>query len=110
VEPRRLRRDFLDAAARELSLANLQPSVASVRSLKADSLDAVVSRAVGGIATILGKAPFLRRGGSFVAWTTDRYGLESALGKAFQLERVLRVPGTESKTIALYRFAADLRP
>ena len=107
VEPRRRRREFLDAAARELSLANVQPSLASVRSLKPASLDAVVSRAVGGIAAILGKAAFLRQGGSFLAWTTDRYGLESALGKAFQLERVLRVPGTESKTIALYRFGGD---
>ena len=110
VEPRRKRRDFLDATVRELSLTNVQASVASVGSLKTGSLDAVVSRAVGGIAGILGDAPFLRKGGAFLAWTTDRYSLESALGRGFQLERVLRVPGTERKAIALYRFAAEGRP
>ena len=88
----------------------MQASVASVGSLKTGSLDAVVSRAVGGIAGILGDAPFLRKGGAFLAWTTDRYSLESALGRGFQLERVLRVPGTERKAIALYRFAAEGRP
>ena len=82
----------------------MQESVPSVRSLERDSFDAVVSRAVGGIAGIVGEAPFLRKGGAFLAWTTDRYSLENALGKDFRLERVLRVPGTERKAIALYRF------
>ncbi len=104
VEPRRRRREFLDAAVVELSLSNVEPAVPSVRSLKRASLDAVVSRAVGGIAGIVGDAPFLRRGGAFLAWTTDRYSLDSALGKDFCLERVVRVPGTERKAIALYRF------
>jgi len=109
VEPRRRRREFLDAVVAELSLPNVQASVASVRALEDDSFDAVVSRAVGGIAGIVGDAPFLRKGGAFLAWTTDRYSLESALGKGFQLERVLRVPGTERKFIALYRFASESR-
>jgi 16S rRNA (guanine527-N7)-methyltransferase len=104
VEPRRRRREFLDAAVGELSLSNVQASVPSVRSLKRESLDAIVSRAVGGIAAIVGEAPFLRPGGAFLAWTTDRYSLDSALGKGFRLERVIRVPGTERKAIALYRF------
>ncbi|HYK40795.1 MAG TPA: RsmG family class I SAM-dependent methyltransferase [Thermoanaerobaculia bacterium] len=110
VEPRRKRRDFLAQAAAALSLSNLEPSVSSVRSLRPASLDAAVSRAVGGIAAIMANARFLRPGGSFLAWTTDRHGLEEELGKLFRLERVLRVPDTAHKTVALYRFAEAARP
>jgi 16S rRNA (guanine(527)-N(7))-methyltransferase RsmG len=109
VEPRRKRRDFLAQAAARLSLANVEPSVSSVRALPDESFDAAVSRAVGGIAAIMARARFLRPGGSFLAWTTDRHGLEKELGKLFRLERVLRVPGTSHKTIALYRFGEDAR-
>lgn len=110
VEPRRLRRNFLAQAAAGLGLTNVEPAVSSVRSLRRDSFDAAVSRAVGGIAAIMAPAAFLRRGGSFLAWTTDRHGLERQLGKLFRLERVLRVPGTQHKTIALYRFGEETRP
>jgi len=103
VEPRRRRREFLDAAAAELGLRNVEPAVASVRKLQPQAYQAAVSRAVGDIASILGEARFLADGGALVAWTTDRYGLEAELGKRFRLERALRVPDTERKAIALYR-------
>jgi 16S rRNA (guanine527-N7)-methyltransferase len=103
VEPRRRRREFLDATVAELGLRNVEPAAASVRKLEPHAFQAAVSRAVGGIAEILGEAAFLADGGAFVAWTTDRYSLEAQLGKRFRLERALRVPGTERKAIALYR-------
>jgi len=110
IEPRKRRRDFLDRTVSELGLPNVEPAAGSVRSLTPGSRAAAVSRAVGGIAAIVTGSRFLRPGGSFLAWTTDRHGLEKELGKPFRLERVLRVPGSAHKTIALYRFAEDARP
>ena len=103
VEPRRRRREFLDATVRDLGLSNVEPAVLSVRKLEPRAFQAAVSRAVGDIAGIVGEAPFLADKGAFVAWTTNRYGLEAELGKRFRLERVLQVPGTARKSIALYR-------
>ena len=82
---------------------NLLPSVGSVRVVAPGSASGALSRAVGGLPAILGDAPFLEEGGTFLAWTTDAELLARDLGRGFRLERATRIPGSTRKTIAVFR-------
>jgi len=105
VEPRRLRREFLDGCGRELPIPNLAPSVASLRFLPPDSQSAALARAVGGLPGILGEAAFLRPGGVLLVWTTEPQipRLARELESALDLEQTIPVPGAERKRIARFR-------
>jgi 16S rRNA (guanine527-N7)-methyltransferase len=105
VEPRRLRREFLDGCGRELPLPNLLPARASLGRVEPGSATAAFARAVGGLADTLGSGAFLRAGGVFLAWTTapDGPALARALAPAFSEEGSLPVPGSERKRIARFR-------
>ncbi|MEO8432878.1 MAG: RsmG family class I SAM-dependent methyltransferase [Acidobacteriota bacterium] len=103
VEPRRLRREFLNLAARELRLENVTLSVPSVRGLPASTIRAAVARAVGGIADILAEPAFLAPRALFLAWTTEPETLARDLGGHFRLRKTHPVPTTQHKTIAVFQ-------
>jgi 16S rRNA (guanine(527)-N(7))-methyltransferase RsmG len=105
VEPRRKRREFLDAARSSLSLVNVVPPVATTAALPEGASSACVTRAVGGIGGILGRAPFLGPGGLLLAWTTDAAMLSRALDRRFVFETSVPIPRSERKAIAAYRAA-----
>jgi 16S rRNA (guanine527-N7)-methyltransferase len=103
VEPRRLRREFLDGCGRDLPLANLAPARASLAAVEPGSAASALARAVGDLPRVLGRAPFLAPRGLFLAWTTDPDGLDRALAPVFGFEDVLPVPGSDRKVIARFR-------
>lgn len=105
VEPRRLRREFLDGCGRELPIPNLAAALSSVKLLPRGSVSAVLARAVGGVEGILGGAEFVRPRGVFLAWTTQPQvaGLRRALAPSWALEQAIPVPGAERKQIAVFR-------
>jgi 16S rRNA (guanine527-N7)-methyltransferase len=108
VEPRRLRREFLDGCGRDLPLPNLLPSRASLARVEPGSAAAAFARAVapvGGLASTIGPGAFLRPGGVFLAWTTapGLSELARALAPAFAEEGALPVPGTDRKVVARFR-------
>nr|MDQ2971274.1 class I SAM-dependent methyltransferase [Acidobacteriota bacterium] len=59
VEPRKKRREFLDHASQTLGLANVAAAAPGLSGLPAGRLSGAVSRAVGGLAEIVGKGEFL---------------------------------------------------
>jgi 16S rRNA (guanine527-N7)-methyltransferase len=107
VEPRKKRREFLDHVSRALGLANVAAAAPGLSGLTGGRLSGAVSRAVGGLAEILGQAEFLERRGMLLAWTTEPEALARDLGRRFRLESVREVPGSERKRIALFRKSSE---
>lgn len=103
IEPRRKRMEFLKHVAETVPLKNVFACEMELRYVAQDFADVATSRAVGRIAEVLGGAPFLKRGGLYLAWTTEPAALSQALAPAFQLERVLPIPGARKKGIAAFR-------
>jgi 16S rRNA (guanine527-N7)-methyltransferase len=113
VEPRRLRREFLDGCGRELPLPLLEPARASLRQVEEASASSATARAVGGLAAVLGSAPFLRPGGTLLVWTTEPEALARELDPVFEADEAVPIPGAERKRIARFRrrtVAAPRRP
>lgn len=101
LEPRAKRAAFLRHAVGGDGAGNVRVVEGKTAALEALHFDFAASRAVGGIAEILGEASFLTKGGAFLAWTTKPHAL--GLGSAFRLETILRIPASLKKIIALYR-------
>lgn len=106
IEPRKKRREFLDRVRQTLGLSNVAAAAPGLSGLPAARLSGAVTRAVGGLAEILGKAEFLERRGVLLAWTTEPEALARDL-RRFRLERVREVPGSEKKRIALFRKTSE---
>src|ERR1700674_2034932 len=71
VEPRKKRREFLDHVSRALGLANVAAAAPGLAVRPAGRLSGAVSRAVGGLAEIVGNGEFLEPRGLLLAWTTE---------------------------------------
>ncbi|MEP6995951.1 MAG: hypothetical protein ABI968_15625, partial [Acidobacteriota bacterium] len=74
-----------------------------VGGLPAGAFSAVMGRAVGRIADIVGDADFLEPNGLFLAWTTDTEALARDLVPRFRRIEVREVPGSRRKEIASFR-------
>lgn len=105
VEPRRLRREFLDGCGRELPIENLSAALSSVGLLPRGAMASALARAVGGLDEILGAAEFLRPDGLLLAWTTRPQVpvLARSLEPSFGPDGILDVPESEQKQIARFR-------
>jgi len=103
LEPRKKRATFLRHAARSVPVGNARVVEGRTTDLSGDVFDVATSRAVGGIAEILGEAPFLNAGGAFLAWTTDSEALCRRLSPGFSLKKVEPVPGSQRRAIVSFR-------
>ena len=99
LEPREKRAAFLRHVARALPVENAVVQAARAEDLPVSGFDFATSRAVG-IET-LGPLRFLRPGGGLLLWTTESRA--GAPPPGFQLERVLPIPFSRQRVIALYR-------
>ena len=103
VEPRRRRAAFLERAAREESLDNVQAPHRHLRDLPPASADVATARAVADVDRLVRDAAWLTPEGLFLAWTTEPDGLAGRLEGAFRLDRTVAVPGSRRKVIAALR-------
>jgi 16S rRNA (guanine527-N7)-methyltransferase len=102
LEPRGRRAAFLRHAAR-IPVPNLQVLEKRVQELEEPLYQAATVRAVGDLASVIGRAPFLGERGIVLAWTTDPRALETQLAGLFSLETILPVPGSRRRVIGLFR-------
>lgn len=106
LEPRAKRAAFLRHVVRETRARNARVEESRATALpKQARFDVATSRAVGRIVEILRGASFLAPGGTFLAWTTEPQELARRLVPLFSLERTESVPGSQRRTIALFRGA-----
>jgi 16S rRNA (guanine527-N7)-methyltransferase len=103
LEPRKKRFEFLKHVARAVPIPNSLPLEGHLESLARHGYDVATSRAVGDIARVLEDAAFLKARGLFLAWTTDVQGLSRALAPVFEAGKVVPVPASRSKVIAVFR-------
>ncbi len=103
VEPRRKRIEFLKDVSEKADLQNVFAYATSLSEVVEGFAGVATARAVGQIDRILGTAPFLKKGGLFLAWTTDAPDLARRLGPRFSLEARLAVPESRRKVIAAFR-------
>lgn len=100
LEPREKRAAFLRHVARALPVENAVVLTARAGDLPDSHFDFATSRAVG--IEALGPVRFLRPGGGLILWTTG----SRAAGPpppGFQLERLVQIPMSRERVIALYR-------
>jgi 16S rRNA (guanine527-N7)-methyltransferase len=104
VEPRRLRREFLDGCAAEIGIGNLLPAVAALPVLAPGSVSVATARAVGGLSAILASGlAALTPGALLLVWTTEPDALARTLSPRFAAEGSMAVAGTDRKRIARFR-------
>lgn len=103
VEPRGKRAAFLRHAARELALSHVAVTNARIEDVGGQTFGVATTRAVGGLERI-GDAPFLEPGGLFLAWTTRPEETARDLPR-FSMEKVVPIPGSLRRAIAVYRKA-----
>jgi 16S rRNA (guanine527-N7)-methyltransferase len=103
LEPRAKRVAFLRHVVRALPAENARVEAGAVRDLPRGAYQIATSRAVGRLQQVVGTADFLTVDGALVVWTADAEGLGSSLDSVFRFERMIPVPATRSKAIALYR-------
>jgi len=99
LEPREKRAAFLRHVARALPVPNAVVRTARTGDLEASEFDFATCRAVA--LDALGAVPFLRPGGLLLLWTT-RSKTVPATG-SLQLERVLPLPQSRQRIVAVYR-------
>ncbi len=102
LEPRGRRAAFLRHAVR-IPVPNAQVLEKRAQELDEPLYQAATARAVGDLASVIGRAPFLSERGVVLAWTTDPRALETQLAALFSLETILSVPGSRRRVIALFR-------
>lgn len=100
VEPRKKRAAFLRHVLRAVPVGNARVAEARIEKVGGQTFDVATTRAVGGFASWIGEAAFLRDGGRFLAWTTDPMAVAGELGSRFRLSRQVAVPGSLSRKIA----------
>jgi hypothetical protein len=100
LEPREKRAAFLRHVARAVPVENAVVAAGRAEDLPVSAFDFATSRAVR-IET-LDPGRFLRPGGSVLLWTTDT-NAAAAPPSGFQLERVLPIPASRQRVIAVYR-------
>jgi 16S rRNA (guanine527-N7)-methyltransferase len=103
LEPRKKRVEFLRHIARAVPVSNLEVLEGRPSDLPPRRFDVAVSRAVGDLADVIGKADFLKPAGLLLAWTTDPEGLARALSSGFSQGPMIAVPGARRKVIAAFR-------
>lgn len=100
LEPREKRAAFLRHVARAVPVENAVVAAGRAEDLPVSVFDVATSRAVR-IET-LDPGRFLRPGGSVLLWTTNT-NAAAAPPSGFQLERVLPIPASRQRVIAVYR-------
>lgn len=100
-EPTAKKASFLRHVVRTLDLTNVDVHAARVEDVGGQTFDVATTRAVGSLGAVLGSAPFLRRGGRLLVWTTDPEGLAGELSE-LRLARSVPIPGSRTKSIALF--------
>ena len=100
LEPREKRAAFLRHVARAVPVENAVVAAGRAEDLPVSAFDFATFRAVR-IET-LDPGRFLRPGGSVLLWTTDT-NAAAAPPSGFQLERVLPIPASRQRVIAVYR-------
>jgi len=103
LEPRAKRVVFLRHAVRTVPVENALVEAGGARDLPPGAFQIATSRAVGRLPKILGEAGFLAVNGALLVWTADAEGLGIALDSVFRFERMIRLPATRRRAIALYR-------
>jgi len=101
LEPREKRAAFLRHVARALPVENAVVHAARAEDLPVSGFDFATSRAVG--IEALYPVRFLRSGGGLLLWTTESRAT-GAPPPGFQLQRVLPIPFSRERVIALYRY------
>lgn len=99
LEPRERRAAFLRHVARALPVENAVVQAARAQDLPVSGFDFATSRAVG--IEALGPVRFLRPGGGLLLWTTGTKAAGTP-PHGLQLERVLPIPLSRERVIALY--------
>jgi 16S rRNA (guanine527-N7)-methyltransferase len=100
LEPREKRAAFLRHVARAVPVENAVVAAGRAEDLPVSAFDFATFRAVR-IET-LDPGRFLRPGGSVLFWTTDT-NAAAAPPSGFQLERILPIPASRQRVIAVYR-------
>src|SRR5262249_45875810 len=101
LEPRKKRAAFLRHAVGAIPVENARVLERRAQSLENAEYDLATIRALGDLPGMIGEAGFLAPRGRILLWTTDSDGAAKALGKAFSLLKVLPVPASESRVLAL---------
>jgi 16S rRNA (guanine527-N7)-methyltransferase len=101
LEPRQRRAAFLRHVLRAIPGLNATVRAVRVEHLSGPPFEAAGARAVGDLARLIGRAEFLREGGTLLVWTTDPEGLARELG-TFALRGALAVPGSRTRQIAQF--------
>ena len=101
LEPREKRASFLQHAIRKVPVDNARVAKARASELEDASFDAATVRAVGGLPELFGNAGFLEPEGFVLAWTTRPAELARSLASVFELQRVLKIPGSVERAVAL---------
>ena len=103
LEPRERRSAFLRHVLRTVPGLKASVLVDRVEKLSASRFDAATVRAVGTLGALIGKGDFLEKDGKLVIWTTDPDKNARDLESGFRLDRVVPVPGTSRRRIAVFR-------
>ena len=102
LEPRAKRAAFLRHVVRTLALPNVSVLESRIEDVGGQTFEVAVTRAVGGFASWVGDAAFLRDGGRLLAWTTDPGAVARDLGPLFRPFREISGPGTVARRIAAF--------
>jgi 16S rRNA (guanine(527)-N(7))-methyltransferase RsmG len=103
LEPRGKRASFLLHVVRKVPVVNARVEKARASELDAPEFDTATVRAVGGLLELLGRAAFLEPKGSVLAWTTKPAEIAQSLASVFELQSVLRIPGSAERAVALLK-------
>jgi 16S rRNA (guanine527-N7)-methyltransferase len=103
LEPRGKRASFLRHVVRTVPVENAQVLAERIEDLVSPDYDAASCRAVGDLAEMIDGASFLAPGGLLLAWTTEPQQLAEALAPHFSLDQSDLLPGTDRRSIALFR-------
>jgi 16S rRNA (guanine527-N7)-methyltransferase len=101
VEPRGKKAAFLRHVARDSRLSNVSVVAVRIEEVGGQTFGVATTRAVGSFSSWIGNAPFLDAGGALLAWTTDPDAIAREL-TAFDLGRVVPIPGSAKRKIAVF--------
>jgi len=102
LEPRTKRAAYLRHLVRALPLPNASVFEARIEDVGGQTFGAAATRAVGRLDRLVGEARFLAPGGLFLLWTTEPEERAREL-PAFELERILAIPGSRRRVVAALR-------